>query len=321
MRYTAAEMVGEARQRGLAATVRQVRDWTDLGLLDHPKVRGRGQGLGVEATWPEEQLGLFLRLVEMRKEMTRIAPLCNVPVWTWLYFGERWVSLAQVRVALRTWEGLTDTVSLKAARRTARQLFDIDGSRVRWGDKGWLLDEVATLLAYSPRGLDEGEKALLEAVHKLVDLGASGLVPTLDGMALTPEAYVELLKARIRGCGALRTDGLEDSLLHWARYAALRSRAGYQSYIANFGTAEAKTGLTIPSIQALVRSSCLTVVTLLGLGLERLGETENLSHDHPEVWRSQNLRSIIHSQPAGDGVQILVDAKPAAELEAETANQ
>ena len=86
-RFDAEAMLAAARSRGFTPSKRLLSDWVSLGLLDRPLRKGLGRGRGSTATWPAEQRELFLQLLAKRATVRQIAPLCNIPVWLWLYYG------------------------------------------------------------------------------------------------------------------------------------------------------------------------------------------------------------------------------------------
>ena len=114
-------MVVAADARGLPASLRQIRDWVQLGLLDRPMKTGLGRGLGTRATFPEGQLQLFVRLLEARANGVAISALARYPVWIWLRWGDAYVPLPQVRRVLRTWARAVMDPSLAAAKAGARK--------------------------------------------------------------------------------------------------------------------------------------------------------------------------------------------------------
>lgn len=99
-------MVRKAREAGFGdVSERLVTDWQTWGLLDLPERIGRGKGGGRGALyeWSDTQLDLFLALLAKRAEVKRVAGLCVIPVSVWLYWGDEFIPLRQVRLALRTW--------------------------------------------------------------------------------------------------------------------------------------------------------------------------------------------------------------------------
>jgi hypothetical protein len=138
-------------------------------------------------------------------------------------------------------------------------------------------------------------------------------------MAFTAEAYVELLKARMVAIQALADKQVDDSLFHWARFSELQARS--QSPYFGMSSAGAPSGLTIPTIDELASRSCLTLVTLLGLGLSNPGdETAQLAR-YPAVWKAHDLRTIVHGELVGAGIQITVEVRPVEKVEGVSADQ
>ncbi len=99
-------MVKEARDAGFSeVSDRLVTDWVTQGLLDQPErtARGKGQGRGALYQWPETQRDLFLTLLAKRPDAPSRAAMCSIPVGIWMYWGDEWIPLRQVRIALKTW--------------------------------------------------------------------------------------------------------------------------------------------------------------------------------------------------------------------------
>jgi len=116
-------MVEVARAQGFVASERLVTDWASLGLLDHPErsSRGKGGGRGAHYAWGDRQTELFLFLLTKRPEVRSVGTLCPIPVASWMYWGDEWVPLRQVRRAVPTWLGLIGTSrSYERARANAR---------------------------------------------------------------------------------------------------------------------------------------------------------------------------------------------------------
>jgi hypothetical protein len=136
-------------------------------------------------------------------------------------------------------------------------------------------------------------------------------------MAFTTEAYIELLTARLKAVVALTNDEIDDSLFHWARYTNLVSHSGYQQYLTQMTTSGAARGLTIPSMNELVATSCRDLVTLLGLGLGMAGDATDQSLSHPAVWKERKLYSIVQGEPVAGGVKLVVKVQSSERQEAQ----
>jgi hypothetical protein len=321
LRYSMEDLIRVAKDAGYSPTPRMVQDWVELGLLDRPERRGRGRGKGVSATWPEEQRGLLLSLLEHRRSVSRIGVLCNIPVWTWLYFGDSYVPLRQVRRALGTWGGYTTKVSWSTAKRAARQLLD-DAShpQAHREDKRALLDAAAPMILHLPQKFDE--ETLLPLLERIVDPNGTGLSWTMGGMEVTPGAMTGIVRARLRGLAALAANEIDDSLFHWARYAEIVSRAQYATQLARMTKAGSATGsATVPTARETVLRACSDLCTLLGLGIDNPGEAGSTSLDHPAVWNAGNLRSVVRGAVVGSEVRVTVEVREEDAPEPGTAEQ
>ena len=102
-RYTVRDLVESARPHRADVSARIVRRWVQAGLIDAPSRRGLGRGRGIEATWSGRQRRLFLELIRSQQRGASIPSLCNMPVWLWVWWGDPYVPLRQVRRALDTW--------------------------------------------------------------------------------------------------------------------------------------------------------------------------------------------------------------------------
>jgi hypothetical protein len=164
-------MVAAAREAGLGAvSARLVTDWESKGLLDRPerKSHGKGGGRGAAYVWPDNQRDLFLTLLAKRSSVKSIAGLCVIPVGIWLYWGDDWVPLRQVKVALQTWwkragrTGWDDT--LDSARLVVKTMAPPGTPRA-------ITTELRELIAGA---LEEGvfpREAITELIQQLLDRG------------------------------------------------------------------------------------------------------------------------------------------------------
>jgi hypothetical protein len=233
---------------------RLLTDWVSLGLLDSPLTHGRGRGRGVGRSWPEEQAELFLILLKKRLSLRTVTPLANVPVFTWLVWGDRWVPLRQARKALATWTGAHSRVSSTRARRTARELVrQVAGPRARRDDKRQLVDLIERFAGGAP--LDEA--ALQQAVARLLPE---------DGR-LFARGYAQLVQCTIEA--ALKLDAVEDDVFELARASYQTSAAAYLAS----GPATAADANATPRIhEEVVNSACRDLLTQIGIQL-RAGTT------------------------------------------------
>jgi hypothetical protein len=312
------DLIKGAERTGFSATPRMVQDWVELGLLGQPERHGLGRGKGVSATWSENQRGLFLTLLDHRQRVGRVAVLANIPVWTWLYFGDSYVELRQVRRALKTWSEPNMRLSITAARQAARQLLeDVNHPKARRHDRKVLLDVAADMFFHGSERLNKGALVLL--VRRVMDPKGRGVARTLGAMEYTPEAIVDLLRVRLKALEALEDGAVDDSLFHWARFTNAVSRARYQWLIAQRTTAGGTVAeARVPTMGAIAPRACLDLVTLLGLGLGMPAGAVSVSLKHPDVWRRQNLRSAVHGSRVANSVEVRVEVRPAEEGEKNT---
>jgi len=119
--YTSEDLVDEALRRGYCDVSRRlIYDWSSLGLLARPSLYSPGRRGRCNA-FPESQRELFFTLLEQRKRRTKqILGLYNVPVFVWLWWGDDYVPLRQVRCAMNTWGRSCLSTSIVADRRSAR---------------------------------------------------------------------------------------------------------------------------------------------------------------------------------------------------------
>lgn len=219
------DLLMDAADRKFPATVRLIRDWVALGLLDHPQRRGGGADRGSEkAVWPSAQRNLFRLLMDKRPDVTGIVPLCNIPVAIWLMWGEPYVRTAQAQRALATWAGKSGKGSWPTARAQARQvadfLDDLDASRAQ-------RERLIEALAKTARAR-RVDKDLRDALHDVFDPFGEGRTYGSSRFPLTEEHLLGLIETRIKGLQRAARPAPIDEL---ERARALY-RHGVRSYVA-----------------------------------------------------------------------------------------
>jgi hypothetical protein len=244
--------------------VRLITDWVEKGLLDRPTVRGLGRGKGTLATWPEEQLQLFLLLLGKRRELKRTATLCNIPVGLWLIWGDRYAPLRQVRRALATWADAYATVKHGRAERTALQLLEqVAHPEAEESDR--LRFELLITRAATTGDLDREE--FTRVATRVVDPHHTGIARghygTLDTNALT-----RTIDWRVTGLTHLDAS---DETYEQAR-RLYRATGATEARHRDPNAAQAAlvdpsvaTATTRASLEAAMNNACLDLVTLIGL--------------------------------------------------------
>jgi hypothetical protein len=270
--WTAEDLIAAASAAGLAATPRLIRNWTEEGLIDRPVVRGRGRARGVEAgVWSKLQLNLFVALLTQRqtKGVRLDASLANVPVWLWLWYGDQYVPIRQVRRALRTWAGPTREPPLRAADTTAKavmaRLSHPDASREarrRFRD----------LVRRGQAGEPVAWAALAAGAAAAMDPHRTGTSRGPTGAALSGRSYATHVAAVIRGRDAILIDRqgetVPDRLLRHVRDVYRRTRSDYYERRPEFARDPDLGHLHLDeSLDREVNDAGLDLVTLVGYEL------------------------------------------------------
>jgi hypothetical protein len=269
-------MLDAASEAGFSATGRLLTDWVSLGLLDQAQRRGLGRGKGTAATWPAEQLQLFLLLIQKRREVTRIAPLCNVPVSLWLWWGDRYVPTRQARRAIETWADARSVASSwRAARGTAEELVGkLAHAEASERARELLID----VIARSAIGKRFQATEVLAAVRRVFD-------PRGEGRAIGPpeftaEHFVALVEWQLAAIAGLRDGALDDEAYEWARteyrtsrpeYDAMLPRIAADAEASDFFLSRTAAGILLPpTFEEIVNQSCVDLLTLLGIYLRQV---------------------------------------------------
>lgn len=249
--WTSTDLVAEARARGFEATPRLITDWVQLGLLARPHRHGLGQGRGSLAGWAEPQFRLWLLLIEKRPTVKQVATLANLPVSLWLYFGDQYVELPQVKRALGTWAGFTHAKGYEDAGRLVGQfLRELPDLKVPRDRRRAVQTKLVGVLANPQRKVDV--PTLRREIIQLVRP-----TPTRRNLKNQRqwENHVDLLFARLAGLQAVAAGTLPDSRYYWAR---TMNQYGRTSWARVAGP---------PTPQELFANACLDLVTTLGFSL------------------------------------------------------
>jgi hypothetical protein len=282
--YSKTQILEEARAAGYDPSERLFSDWVEKGLIDEGTRHGLGRGNGTSVTWPHEQLLLFIAVLQKRPEAKRIANLCNLPVWVWLWHGEDYVPKRQVRRALQTWAGRQGrSSSWRQARGNAQELVDRfinpDASQTA-------REQLINAIARASYGEPFNGTVILAAFRRAFDphnegrtLGPPGLVQ------FRPEHYIAIIEWRITALKAVQDHTIDDETLDWARseyrisrreYAELVPKIAQHHELAKAFLKQTPTGITLPAtLQETVDQACVDLLTLLGIRLQINSDTTN----------------------------------------------
>ena len=227
-------------------------------------MRGLGRGRGVEGTWPENQLQLLLALLGHRAKGADTAALANVVVWLWLWWGDQYVPLRQVRRALRTWAAANETAPwsrAEARARTNERLLRHPSARRQ--AKRTFREALATA-AFS--GYVDTE-ALQEASVPLFDPSGADAPRGPAGARVTADGFVRLIAARRSAVD--RLSSFSDQDYAKARAVYIRSRHEYGRHANRFAADPEIGSLFGPSnLNEVVNHACLDLVSVLGLAAQ-----------------------------------------------------
>jgi len=264
---TSEDLLADARAAGRPVTGRLVTDWVQRGLLDGPQRRGAGRGRGsTKGVFSANQRELFTTLLQHRARERRVGALAVIPVALWLYWGEDYVPLRQVRKALVTWLEAYSLPARERADRLAGELLDqLDHPDARDTDRRRFRRLVSAAI-YSRR-LDE--QPLQEALGAVFDPHHEGRSLGPPGALLNPQVVLHTSLRYAAAVDAVQGDALEDEAFLEARQRHLEGLVEYLQHqpqlAADAGTLAGM--FTGPSFQVLVTSACRDLLTALGFGI------------------------------------------------------
>jgi hypothetical protein len=219
------DLIADSAATGNPVSVRLIHDWTQAGLLDRPRRRPAGRGRGsAQALYTANQRMLLQALLAKRSE-TGISGLARIPVWMWMYWGDDYVPLRQVRRALLTWLG-DGKVSLKQAKQTARALLvQLDHPDATPAARRELRKAATDFGHTGEVDLDRLERAAFDVFEPHVSQirRASGH----QDAPMTVDSLVGVTKARQLAVSLLRSGRVSDKAFYEARHVHISAYAEY----------------------------------------------------------------------------------------------
>ena len=260
------QMVADAAARGHQVTIRLVRDWTEAGLLDYPQRRPAGKGRGSrQALYPANQRNLFLTLLHHRSG-NGISSLARIPVGIWMYWGDEYVPIRQVRRAMNTWLG-DPRASMRRARETAVEMSrQLDNPAATSAARRELREALADL-AYTGRA-DFGR--LERAITEVFEAGFGTLRRAVGHPAapVMADSVIVMLRARLRAVDLLREGKVTDEDLYAARHGhqvAYAEYAARQRFFAMHAPAENPGMYEAVTAENALNACCGHLLTTIGL--------------------------------------------------------
>jgi hypothetical protein len=217
------DLVADAAKLGLHFDERTARDWHRRGLLGSPQRRplGRGRGSG-PALYSSEQRAVFHAVAQNKTAGLRNQWLATIPVWFWLNYSDAWVSLEQLRRALRSAVG-NPKLSERAAQQTTQLLLSmVDHKQGRPGDRGQLRDELIRQL----RAGRINETKLLPKVKAVFQPPGLHVVRGPAEAPIDVKTFTYLLGVRILAANNIAK--ISDTQLHVARMQHQTTWPAYQ---------------------------------------------------------------------------------------------
>jgi len=295
--YDKTDLLTQARARGFTVTKETIKEWVEQGLLGESQREWPGHGS--VAKWPQEQLDLFLLLLEHRqreRDKVRLGHLCNVPVWRWLYWGELGgVSLKQVRRAMGTWVKFRKNIPEAKFRWDVTNLVELtQGPRAR--EKRTLIKELTEVGALQK---DVDRESLRWHLDPVVNAYAKGEGPgSVKAIFSSSEYMTTMMPIRLRALrNYLELERLPDVLWEWARTLLLVTVIQWQTMQPSFA-ADPEWGHRYPriTVNTLCESSCYYLLTILGIAQQQEfapGVEDYLLYLNPESWCRGEATSTI----------------------------
>ena len=260
------DLVADAARAGHPITVRLLRDWTQVGLLDQPRKRPSGRGRGSsQALYPANQRELLLTLLAKRPG-NGISSLARIPVGIWMYWGDEFVPLRQARRAMLTWLG-NPRASLRRARQTAKTIVGQLDNPAATPAARRELRNVLTEISYAGQfDEDRLERAAFDVFEPQVS--QIRLVLGHPAAPLMVDSVIAAIKARVIAAAHLSENRVANEVFYRARHSHLTRYAEYavrQPVFAS-STPPQSLGMYEPvTAPTALNECCIHLLTTIGL--------------------------------------------------------
>jgi hypothetical protein len=277
--YTQQQLLDVARSRGHKVSQGLLEKWVGYGLLDRGTQHGRGKGRGALFLWSGNQLELLLALLTKRLEVSRVRVLLNLPVGVWLYWGDDYIPLRQVRRAMESWADVGRKHPHHDWNGMAKRVVEgIASTDSRRQDKEVAADLIVGLARERSGDMSE----LVEALEPLVGPDNPSLFTDAPRVAQSLVAQVTALD---------QIQAMPDEVFRWARAMMLVSQAIYQHEQPRLASDPRFGSLhPTPTFEQLVVGACSHLTTVLGLYLVQPPAGDLPIGLDPELWKRGRVR-------------------------------
>lgn len=216
---TREDLAYDAHRLGLVLTDRQIEEDHRRGLLATATRVSLGQGLGqARATYTSQQRAVYQAVLRNRAAHPAATALNRalacVPLHAWLYCGEEFVDLDQVRRAAATRIG-NPKRSLRDAEQMARDVLNsIDLHNAPAPARAALRRELTAQLNTGRIDTSRLTAAVGRVFEPRADLH---LIRGVPGVTVTVDNIVGCLHARMTAVRPVATGQIDDDALRWAR--------------------------------------------------------------------------------------------------------
>jgi hypothetical protein len=252
-------------------------------VVHNPKggwdVKGRGKGRGALFLWSPNQLELLLLLLAKSREVSRVRVLLNLPVGVWLYWGDEYIPLRQVRRAMENWADVGRRHAHHDWSGMAKRVVEaIASANSRRQDREVAADLIASLA--KTRSVDVSE--LVEVLEPLV--GRENQLLFTDAVRVARSLVAQV--AALDQIGAI-----PDEVFRWARAMMLVSQAIYQAEQPSLASDPRFGSLhPTPTFEQFVVGACSNLTTVLGLYLVQPPAGDLPMALDPDLWKEGRAR-------------------------------
>ena len=258
-RVTRVEFLAELARRGHTRLPRWHEDWIEKGLIDRGELTNVAGRPGA-FTWTAVQVEHAHALLCQVDRGAKLGALANYVAWTWLWYGDSWISFRQVSSAMRTWTKAERQAAVVNVRASAKDLV----ARIKHPRGSGKRRLVRALVDFHPSADPESLREPFDAVF---DPDGTGRPRGPKGAELTTDSYLRLIALRQRALQRMP----QFTEVEYRRAAALYINSHQEYAREQPGYArDPDLGQMHPALdaEALLNSACQDLLTCLGMVTE-----------------------------------------------------